>query len=596
MRAQSRWGVMGLCLAVGTAGCSGDDGGNRNPGGAGGSSAGSSAGGGGSAGGGMGAVAGSAGSTAGGATAGSGGGAPVTPVEGIWPTYEEAAASPLSTKTLVVLVDFADTDADEWVPNAEAAWAKLIFGTEQGQGNHYWYQTSGGRFQLLRAAETQGTANDGLVRVKVSAPQPTGTSVVVESQPWLTEALDALKTSVDYQAFDKSGDGVLTNDELSVLFIFDIDPNVLAYADAQANVALGYAIPGTGVTLDKFTRSLAIMSSIGVPMHELAHHVFSLDHFTTPTDHDLMGMGSYAEDPTVGNLHNPSYHAGTRPAGLHGYNAQRLGFATVTKVTETTRGVQLHSPELGQRRNVIELPVMDGLIYVENRTRWGYDASIPFCEGSSGGLFVMELSQYLGAVNVPGVQRNLGATEFFEGELDFCEYYSHAGHNDAFEFGGWRFENISQAGPTMTVDIVKVAATPVLDHYNVGYWVKDTTREGYRRKLFKRFDATTTPVVDFADIIDGNSSATRVPLFLDAYYTTGEVRAHDHLATFSSDSPYVTVAIDGQPFTNEGALMPTAISVVQYDPSATATKSATITVNTGTNAGSFKLNNVPGPG
>lgn len=592
MRLPSRWVAMGVCLAASALGCSSDDP-NRNRGNGGGSAGSATVGGGGT--GGTGAATGSSGSNPSGGTAGSGGG-PVTPVEGIWPTYEEAAAAPLSTKTLVVLVDFADTDADARVPNAEAEWAKLIFGKEQGQGNHYWYQTSGGRFQLLPAEETHGTANDGLVRVKVSATRPTGASVVVESQPWLTEALDALRTSVDYAAFDSSGDGLLTNDELSVLLILDVDANVLAFADAQANIELEYAIPSTGVTLDKFARSLAMIGSIGVPMHELAHHIFGLDHFVTPSDHDLMGMGSYGQDPTIGNLHNPSYRVGTRPAGLHGFNAKRTGFASVSTLTETTRGVELYAPELGQRRNVIELPVMNGVLYVENRTRWGYDASIPFCEGSNGGLFVMEMSQYLGTINVPRIATNLEATEFFEGELDFCEYYSHAEHNDAFEFGGWRFENVSRAGPIMTVDIVKVAATPVIDHYKIGYWVVDTTREGYRRKWFKRLDATLTPVVDFADIIEGGSSATRVPLFLNAYYSTGEVRAHNHLATWSSDSPYVTVATDGEAFTNEGALMPSAISVVTYDAAAAPTTTATITVNTGTNVGAFKLNNVPGPG
>lgn len=596
MMVQSRWAGLGLCLSLGAMGCSDDTSGGR---GATAGSAGTAVSGGGGGGGGTAGTAvpgGAAGSTAGGAAAGQGGNAPVTPVDGVWPTYTEAAASPLSTKTLVVLLDFADTDADARVPNAEVAWAKLIFGAEQAQGNHYWYQTSGGKFQLLPAAETQGTANDGLVRVKVTATKPVGNSVVTESQPWLTEALDALRTSVDFKAFDSNGDGVLTNDELSVLLIVDVEANVLAYADAQANIELDYAIPGTGVTLEKFARSLAMISSIGVPMHELAHHIFSLDHFTTPSDHDLMGQGSYAQDPTIGNLHNPSYRVGTRPTGLHAFNAQRVGFASVTKLSETTRGVQLYAPELGQRRNVIELPVMDGLIYVENRTRWGYDASIPFCEGSSGGLFVTEISQYLGAVSVPGIKRNLQAVEFFEGELDFCEYYSHAGHNDSFEFGGWRFENISQAGPTMTVDIVKVAGTPVVDHYKVGYWVNDTTRVGYRRKLFKRFDASLKPVLDFSEIIDGDAIATRIPVFLDAFYTSGEVRAHNHLASWSSDSPYVTVEMDGQPFTNEGALMPSAISIVNYNTGATPTPTATITVNTGTNVGAFTLSNVPPPG
>lgn len=513
--------------------------------------------------------------------------------EGIWPSYEEAAAAPLSTKTLVVLLDFSDTNHDEWIANAESAWAEMIFGTAQGQGNHYWYETSGGRLQLLRAEETNGTPNDGLARVSVSSPRPTVSGTVVEDEPWLTEALDSLAATVPFASFDSNGDTVLTNDELSVFVLVDVPANVLAFADAQANIELGYAIPGTGVTLNMFARSLAMMSSIGVPMHELAHHILDLDHFTTPSDHDLMGMGSYAEDPQIGNLHNPSYHSGTRPAGLHALNAKAAGFVETTTLTETTLGVELHAPELGQRRNAIELPTQDGIMFVENRTRWGYDQSIPFCEGSEGGLFITEISQYTRAIGLPKIARNLQEIETFEGELDFCEYYAHAGHNDAFEFGGWRFENISAAGPTMTLDLVRTNATPVIDHYKIGYWAIDPNRDGYRRQIYRRLDAVAPPSVDFADMIDGDSQATRVPLFLQAYYSTGEVRAHNHLASWTSDSAYVTVVTDGPPFTNEGALQPSAISVVSYDTLATPTPTATITVNTGMDAGAFTLINIP---
>jgi len=539
----------------------------------------------------------SGGSATGGSDPSSGGtgGTTVTPAEGIWPTYEEAAQSELSTKTLVVLMDFSDSDMDTITPNAEAEWARMILGTNQGEGNHYWYETSGGRVQLLPAEETNGTPDDGLVRVQISSPRPTSGPVLTEGETWLPEALDSLTSTVDFASFDDNGDTILTNDELTVLFILDVEANVLSGADAQANIAFSYPITGTGVTLDKFTRSLAMMSSIGVPMHEFGHHILELNHFAGVSDHCLMGQGSYAQDPEIGNLHNPSYKSGTRPTGLMGQTAVFGGLITPTPLSDTTLGVQLHSPELGQQRNVITLPVKDGFLYIENRTKWGYDQSIPFCEGSEGGLFFMEVSQYVLALNIPGIQSKLEASEYFDEADDFCQHYAHAGHNDSFEYGGWRFENISAAGPTMELDIVKLEVTPEVDHHKLSYWVIDTTRDGYRRRVFKRIDAATTPDVDFAEMVDGGTTATRFPVWLDAYYTTGEVRNVNNTAVWTSDNPYVSIGIDGVPFINEGALLEAAISIISYDTLQTHSPSATFTVEAGGPVGSFTMANIPAP-
>jgi len=59
---------------------------------------------------------------------------------------------------LVLLLDFADSDQNEILPNAEERWGKLIFGRERSNGNHYWYEVSAGQFQILPAAETQPKA------------------------------------------------------------------------------------------------------------------------------------------------------------------------------------------------------------------------------------------------------------------------------------------------------------------------------------------------------------------------------------------------------------------------------------------------------
>ncbi len=421
---------------------------------------------------GSGATAGAGGNGAGGSAGATGGSGGTPAMEWPWPSYDDAKASPKSTRLLVVLLDFNDSDVATLIPEPEPAWSKLIFGTAQAQGNHYWYETSAGQFQLLPAQESSGVADNGVARVKLASARPTDGQFVVEQQTWIPEALDQLATDVDFDAFDTNGDGTLQNTELSVLFILNLPYAQINGAGAQANILLSHPIAGSGVVLDKFARSQVDYSSIGTPMHELGHHILDLDHGPQPSEHDLMGLGAYNEDPVITTLHDPNSHYATRPAGLGGLNKIAAGFVAPTRITETTRGLKLYAPETGKMYNVLELPVQDGFLYLENRTAWGYDRSIPFCDGAAGGLFAVDASQYMSPLNFPAIESRPPLASFDSPDEIFCDYYALAGHNAPVSFGGWQLENVSEAGPVMTLDLVKTDAprqhralqVPLLDH------------------------------------------------------------------------------------------------------------------------------------
>ena len=78
----------------------------------------------------------------------------------------------LSTPVLIVLTDFSNTDIATYLPNPEPAWSNLMFGRNQGQANHYWYEVSIGQFQLIKAHESYGQADNGVVHVKLAAAKP----------------------------------------------------------------------------------------------------------------------------------------------------------------------------------------------------------------------------------------------------------------------------------------------------------------------------------------------------------------------------------------------------------------------------------------
>jgi M6 family metalloprotease-like protein len=525
---------------------------------------------------------GTGGASGGGGASGAGGADPN------WPSYDDAVAGARSTRVLVLLLDFADSDQNQLVPKAEEAWGKMIFGRNQSNGNHFWYQTSGGQFQLLPAAETQGTPNNGVIQIKVSENKPTTGVLVAEQQPWVPEALDKAAAFVDFKSFDKNGDNTLTNDELSVLMIINWEFDQISGQPAQANIVLNHPIANTGVTLQKFARDMYLHTSIGISMHELGHHILDLDHTPSPTDHDLMGQGEYWPDPIISTLHDPDWFNATRPTQLKAIHKVRAGWVVPTELSSSMTGVKLYAPELGKKYNVIKLPVQDGFLLLDNRTAAGYDQSIPFCAQEAGAMFVDEVAQYLTPLPLATAGAMITQTDYIETVPTLCDVYALAGHNDSFTYGGWKISNVSAPGPTMTVDIEKLSGTPAVSYYALRtFWDDNGKRVAHQTKL----DGTAS-TFDYSKLSGGTSVTGFVSLGLLAKYTTGESRSVSLNTTYTSDSPYFTIANAGK-FTNGGAPLSDSLTYVTIHTDATKVTSAKVTFKTGTFSHTITFTNLP---
>lgn len=532
------------------------------------------------------AMGGSAGTAAGSAGMGGMGG---TSLSGDWPTYDDAEKGATSTKVLVLLLDFADSDQNDLVPNVEEAWGKMIFGREHSNGNNYWYETSGGQFQLLPAAETQLTPNNGVVHIKVTESKPTTGVLQAQDQPWLTEALDKAAEFVDFDAFDKDKDGILKNTELSVLFIINWEFDQIGGAPAEANIPLNHPIAGTGVTLEKFARDMYLHTSIGISMHELGHHILDLDHTPAPTEHDLMGLGSYWPDPVVSTLHDPNWFNATRPTQLKAMHKVRAGWVTPTELTGSMKGVKLYAPELGKQYNVLKLPVAGGFLLIDNRHGWDYDLSIPYCNEEEGAIFVDEVAQYLNPLVLTDAPPHTEA-EYEDPWPTLCDIYALAGYNDTFSHGGWKISNVSAPGPIMTLDIEKLDVTPAIDHYTLEVWLDiDGNRTRYQHRLDG--DAST---FDFSRFYDGTTVDGYVSIGVTAFYNTGEMLGMALNTTYTSDTPYLTVANAGA-FTNGGCPTPDSLTTFTIHTEETPATQAKITFKTGTLDHTVTFTNLPQP-
>jgi M6 family metalloprotease-like protein len=536
----------------------------------------------------------SAGGSGGTAAGGSGGTSPDAgaPVHPGWPTYEQAGAAPLSTPLLIILTDFSDSDIASYLPNPDVAWSNLMFGRNQGQGNHYWYEVTMGQLQLIKAHESYGQADDGVIRVRLSESKPTTGTYVVQDQPWIPEALDQAAQYVRFADYDLDHNGSISNRELSVLFVLNLENINTASAGAEANIKINHAIDGNGVILEKFLRVVHRYTSIGTPCHELGHHILGLSHAPNPTVHDLMGMGAYAEDPVITLLSSSTDHYATRPTGPTAMGRIIGGLVTPTAITDTTPGLQLYSPQ-SINYNVIKLPITDGYLYLENRTAEGYDRSIPFCNGHTGGIFATDPAQYLMPLDIPGIaSRNPAVTYDGNDDETICNFYALKGYNDTFTIGQYTISNVSAPGPVMTLDITRNNTTSVIDNYKYEYWIDDPNRSGYRMRHFVPAPANGTTDIDFATFPSGTDPKGYFTMNLIAYYNTGEIRSVNADATWASTSSYLTVQSSGR-FQNPGTTRDDAIVPLQINAGVTRTPTAVVNISHGSFSTSMRLINIP---
>lgn len=431
---------------------------------------------------------------------------------------------------LIVLLDFSDTEFPANLVNPERShedsWAQLMFGLNQGEGNHYWNEVSNGIFQMQAASESYDIANNGVIHVRLEESAPTSERYQVENQTWIPDALNKVSDYMDLPAYDSNADGVLTNRELSILFVINLPFSRISGAGAQANILINHSV--NGVEVQKFSRTLSDYSSIGVNLHELGHHIFNLDHGEDASGTTMMGSGCYNEDPNITKFTSTFSKWGTRPAHLSADSKIRAGFVEPMVVGESLTQIPLYSA-LSSHYNVIRIPILDGYALIENRTKEGYDASLPFAEGHSGGLIATKVVQF----------RRLLRTDPDVTSYDFADYYRFKDYLDEFTIGGYRIYNISVPGEKMTFDIEKLDMAPTIIDYRYDYWVPDPDRNGYRMRAFLPAD---TEEIDFSTYSQSDSPEDRYyTINLKAIYNTGDVITVNHLADWESSDPYLNL-------------------------------------------------------
>jgi len=333
----------------------------------------------------------------------------------------------------------------------ETTWANKIFGTSDGQMNHYLAETTYSKYQFTPVSETSGCTNDGVITVDIPENHPD-----TQKNSWACHASKAITeadSSVNFASYDNDGNGKLSVSELQVIFMVAGGESA-TYCDPSCSPGGVWGMATTllcdengdgsyadesgehGITLDN-VRLLGLTSSahgqngfsqfgerqgssstntwdatIGVMAHELGHAYLGLPDLYDPSEtgagigaFGLMGHGVWGRKTF-------SEKQGATPVHLSAWSKENISACVPQMVDNGTKNITLpavyknidNASSCGIYKATT--PTSGEYFLFENRSSGGYDQGLNYliANGStsnyigstySGGLAIWHVKDIL---------------------------------------------------------------------------------------------------------------------------------------------------------------------------------------------------------
>ena len=357
-----------------------------------------------------------------------------------------ASSRTLTASTKVPLLVVRVQYANATFQSSETIWADKIFGTSDGQLNHYQAETTYSKYQFTPVTETSGCTNDGVVTVSMAENHPD-----TQGNSWAcyaATAITAADSSVNFSAYDTDSNGKLSVAELQVIFLvaggesasgINSPGGVWAMAggldcDANGDNNVSNVSGESFMTLDNVSllgwpdtgqngysqfgeRQGSISNNwdatIGIIAHELGHAYFRLpDLYDTSSEgagigyFGLMGAGNWGQKTS-------SEKGGATPVHLSAWSKEKIGACVPQTVNSGTNDITLpavyqSSTHAASCRIYKATTSTSGEYFLfENRSSGGYDQGLGTLYDISSNSYA--LSNYIGGVAIWHVKGTLSS-------------------------------------------------------------------------------------------------------------------------------------------------------------------------------------------
>ncbi len=309
---------------------------------------------------------------------------------------------------LVILIAFQDQGPVGTTPHD---WTEKIFG-ETNSVRDYYREVSYGHLELVPAAESYETANDGIVGwLTLDRDHPNfGGNLGTATEELAQAALNAADEFVDFASFDTNADGAISTDELHIVIVaagYDTAyggetscaPSLWAHQTSFLlsmstfdGVRVGDALGGGGyIELGEWHCSEEDTpghpATLGVLVHEFGHDIGRSAPDLYDSDGSSYGIGNW--DVMAHGAWNKTLLPGDTPAHPSAWVKAFFGWVSPQVITNGERQLTLNpveqTPEVWQflsNPNGIEWnwgdsPSVGEYFLIENRRKMGYDAALP---------------------------------------------------------------------------------------------------------------------------------------------------------------------------------------------------------------------------
>jgi len=315
--------------------------------------------------------------------------------------------------------------------SSEATWASKIFGTSEGQINHYMSEVSNGSFQYVAANETGGTTNDGIVTATLSVvhPNPGSAQMLAEQRA----ALTLIDSAVNFAAYDTNSNGYVTSDELLILYIVAGQSNLVgAHASGDATWPTYDSVRVGSYARFGERHSANHDATIGVIAHELIHHRWGLRDLYDQ-DFSSAGIGWLGIMGSGSNARKSGEEYGETPVHPTGFSKIKMGFISPTVITADGTYTAYDINSASNNVFKVQSGTANEYFLIENRNNLGYDRALNSLSGGTfaGGLLITHIDENVNN-NLNDSQRLVDIEEANNAMLDSAC----CGHVNNFFFNG----------------------------------------------------------------------------------------------------------------------------------------------------------------
>lgn len=280
---------------------------------------------------------------------------------------------------LLILTEFKNLK----LRTSEEDWENFMFG-ESNSIKSYYSSESSGNLNLQPAIETNGSVNDGIIRVRLDYFHPDYDDDYQNSFSVVRDSLEKANEYIDFDKYDSNGNGYIDKDELTIV-------NVIAGYEYVKNVNLQsvYAHRGSitkGNTIFDDTDILeyvmigelhynesdserSYMSTIAIAAHEMGHAYGLPDLYDV--DYSSNGIGPFGIMGTGVHKRVNGGRPGAKPIELSAWSRSILDFVEAEVVDEN--GIyNLYTTKTG-KYNSIKIDINENeYLLIENKN---YDSN-----------------------------------------------------------------------------------------------------------------------------------------------------------------------------------------------------------------------------